>query len=182
MRSGGLHMTIELQSDSQMPTPDDDRPASGAHVRIQPKTESASSSCISADQTAALSIRAENVLKELAVELTGEIPPHGGWIPSDLLLQRLTYKHLSTARNCGPQTITEIIKWSRVRGTIIQRPFNAGRSPSAIWQDIIAKFSADEISKAEIAEALEHSVRRRNTRIPIAVQKMLLQLMRSSDE
>ena len=113
-------MTIELQSADT----DDDRPASGAHVRIQPKTESASSSCISAT--------------------------------------------------------TEIIKWLRVRGIII--PFNAGRSLSAIWQDIIAKFSAGEISKAEIAEALEHTVHRKNTRIPIAVQKMLLQLIRSSDE
>ena len=66
-----------------------------------------------------LSVRAENVLKELAMELIGESPPQGRWIPPDLLVQRLTYKDLSTARNCGPQTTAEIIRWAHTRGTII---------------------------------------------------------------
>ncbi len=136
----------------------------------------------STEQDAELSVRAENVLKELAAELTGEHPPKGRWIPSDLLLQQLTYRHLATARNCGPQTTGEIIAWAAARGKIIQRPFVAGKSLSAVWHDIIAKFSAGELSNAEVAEALENSTRRRNTRIPVAFQQMLLQLIRSSRE
>lgn len=131
-------------------------------------------------QARELSIRAENVLKILAVELTGEVPPPGRWVPSDLLLQRLTYRHLSTARNCGPQTTAEIIKWAETRGTNIRRSFCSGKSLSAMWQDILAKCSTGEISKAEVAEALENSTRRRNTRIPVALQRILLQLIRSS--
>jgi hypothetical protein len=129
-----------------------------------------------------LSVRAENVLKELAVELTGEIPPQIGWIPSDRLLQTLTFKHLSTARNCGPQTTAEIIHWAEARGKVIRPTFRAGKSLAAMWQDAIARFSAGEISKAEVAEALEKSARRRNTRIPVAVQRMLVELVKSSNE
>jgi hypothetical protein len=128
-----------------------------------------------------LSIRAENVLKILAAELTGEAPPRGRWLPSDLLLQRLTYRHLATARNCGPHTTAEIIDWVRTRGIVIRRSFY-GKSLSVMWQDILAKCSAGEISKAEVAEALENSARRRNTRIPVPLQRILLQLIRQPNE
>lgn len=119
-----------------------------------------------------LSLRAENVLKMLALELTDDEPPRGRWTPSDLLLQRLTYKHLASARNCGPQTIAEIVRWAEKRGTILQRPLRTGNSLSAMWGDIISRFSAGE-------EALENSTRRRNNRVPVAIQKILLQLIRS---
>jgi len=128
-----------------------------------------------------LSVRAANVLKELAVELTGENPPKDGWIPSNLLLQRLTYRHLSTARNCGRQTTAEIVQWAQARGKVVRPSFYAGKSLSAILQDAVMRFSTGDISKAEVAEALEHSARRRNTRIPVAFQRMLLQLVKSSN-
>ena len=134
------------------------------------------------DAQGQLSVRAENVLKILAPELTGEAPPPGRWTPSDLLLQRLTYTHLSTARNCGPQTIAEIVRWAQTRGKTIQRSFHAGKSLSVMWHDAIEKFSAGEISRAEIAEALEKSTRRKNTRVPVALQKILLQLIRTSSD
>jgi hypothetical protein len=51
-----------------------------------------------------------------------------------------------------------------------------------MWQDAIARFARGEISKAEVAEALERSMRRRNTQIPVALQNILLQLIRSSNE
>jgi hypothetical protein len=129
-----------------------------------------------------LSVRAENVLKELAAELTGEAPPQGRWNPSDKLLHRLSFKHLTTARNCGPKTTAEIIKWAETRGKIIQLPFFVGRSFSAMWHEVITRFSSGQISKPEVAEALEYSTRRRNTRIPVEFQKVLLQLVNSSSE
>jgi hypothetical protein len=124
-----------------------------------------------------LSVRAENVLKELAVELTGDNPPKRRWIPPDNLLRRLTFKHLKTARNCGPQTIDEIVKWAATRGVIIQEPFHAGKSLAAMWRDLIAKFSSGEFTNVEIAEALERSMRRKNTKIPVALQSILLQIL-----
>jgi hypothetical protein len=128
-----------------------------------------------------LSVRAENVLKELAAELAGETPPKGRWIPSDDLLQKLTFKHLLTARNCGPQTIDEIVAWAATRGVTIQRPFYAGKSLAAMWHELIAKFSSGEFTKAEIAEALERSMRRKNTKIPVALQSILVQLLMSGN-
>lgn len=156
--------------------------SSGARLSVLPRTDSACLPRLSTEQDTGLSVRAENVLKVLAVELTGETPPQGRWIPSDLLLQRLTYKHLATTRNCGPQTTAEIANWARARGKIIRRSFPPGKSLSAMWQDAIAKFATGEISKAEVAEALERSMRRRNTQIPVALQNILLQLIRSSNE
>src|SRR6201990_328425 len=121
--------------------------------------KAASSSSISADVAvppakpgAALSVRAENVLKELAMEVTGECPPKGRWIPSNKLLRKLTFRHLQTARNCGPQTTDEIIGWAGLRGVVIQPPFHAGKSLSAMWRDIIAGFSSGQFTMAEIAE------------------------------
>jgi hypothetical protein len=48
-----------------------------------------------------------------------------------------------------------------------------------MWQDTIAKISAGDISRKEIAEALEKSARRGNTRIPVAFQRVLLRLVGS---
>ena len=124
-----------------------------------------------------LSVRAENVLKELAAELTGERPPKGRWVPSDDLLRKLGYKDLRAARNCGPQTTDEIVRWARSRGVVIERPFHDGKSLSRMWRDIIAGFSAAEFAKAEIVQALERSMRRKNTRIPVAFQNILVKLL-----
>ena len=115
------------------------------------------------------------------MELMGECPPKGRWIPPDQLLRKLTYRHLQTARNCGPQTIHEIISWAGLRGVAIRPPFHTGKSLSAMWRDIIARFSSGEFAKAEIAEALERSVRRKNTQIPVALQNVLLKLLSSND-
>ena len=131
---------------------------------------------------AELSVRAENVLKELAAELTGEISPKGRWVPSRELLEKLTFGHLFTARNCGPQTTDEIVRWAKTRGVVIQAPFHAGKSLSATWRDLIVRFSTGEITKAEIAEALERSARRRNTRIPVAFQNILWKMLSSAGE
>jgi hypothetical protein len=129
-----------------------------------------------------LSVRAENVLKELAVELTGENPPKGRWIPPPKLLRKLTFRHLLTARNCGPQTTDEIVRWAESRGVVIQPPFHAGKSLSAVWRDLIVKCSKGEFTKAEIAAALEKSARRKNTRIPVAFQSILSQILSSARE
>ena len=124
-----------------------------------------------------LSNRALNVLKMLAPELVGECPPRQDWTPSITLLRRVTFKHLSTARNCGPQTTREIIQWAASRGVTIQPPSLAGKSLSATWKELGAKFAAGELAHAEMAEALEKSIRRKSTTIPVAIQKILLQLL-----
>lgn len=127
-----------------------------------------------------LSVRAENVLKELAAELTGEIPPAGRWTPSRSLLRKLSFKDLQTARNCGPQTADEIVGWASSQGVVIERPLHAGKSLSAIWRDIIARASAGECTREEITEALERSRRRKNTRIPVALQTILVTLLNAT--
>ena len=162
---------------------DEQRPTVSSHLSVIAKVGTANLPVpLAGQQAGELSIRAENVLKILAAELTGEEPPPGRWVPSDLFLKMLTYNDLSTARNCGPQTTAEIIKWAQGKGTIIRRSFPAGKSLSTMWQEAIAKFSTGKISKKEVAEALEKSARRRNTHIPVAFQKMLLQLVASSSE
>ena len=83
-----------------------------------------------------LSGRAENVLKEWAAGMTGEDPPKGRWTPPGDLLRKLRFSDLATARNCGPRTVDEIIGWARSQGVVIQRPFHAGKSLSAMWRDI----------------------------------------------
>ena len=103
------------------------------HFTVVPKAVFGDLQEVSVDQTALpreLSVRAENVLKMLAPELTGDNPPPGKWTPPDLLLQRLTYGHLSTARNCGPQTTAEIVRWAKMRGKISPAP--APRQPFGI--------------------------------------------------
>jgi hypothetical protein len=127
-----------------------------------------------------LSIRALNVLKIMATELTGECPPRDNWVPSAALLRRMTFNHLATARNCGPRTVTEIIQWAASRGVTIRPPFHAGKSLSAIWRDIGVKFAAGNLSHAEVTEALERSVRRKSTTIPVVAQDVLLQLLKAA--
>jgi hypothetical protein len=163
--------------------PDNERRPIPLRLGVVTKVAAANSQDVPVSQTMlpALSVRAENVLKILVSELTGEQPPRGRWTPSDLLLERLTYRHLLTARNCGPRTTAEIVKWAEARGTILRPPFHAGTSLSTMWQHTIAKFSAGEISTTEVAEALEYSTRRRNTRIPVELQKILLQLIRPAN-
>jgi hypothetical protein len=68
------------------------------------------------------------------------------------------------------------------RGVVIPPPLLAGKSLSATWRDLIAKCSKGEFTKAEIAEALEKSARRKNTRIPVAVQNALWQILSSARE
>lgn len=124
--------------------------------------------------------RALNVLKLLAPELTGEIPPRGPWSPPITLLRKITIRRLQVARNCGPQTVDEIVEWAASRGVIIQPVFHAGRSLSAMWRDLEAKFAAGKLTKMELTEALEKSVRRKSTKIPLALQVILLSLLSSS--
>ena len=166
--------------------PDRDQPnVSGTRFNGLPKAGSRCLSPVSVDYIGpsnGLSVRAENVLKTLATELTNEIPPSGRWNPPDVLLRMLTYKHLSTARNCGPHTTAEIIKWAQAKGSVIQPPLYAGKSLSEMWQDTIAKFSRGKISRVEVVEALETSARRKNVRIPLDVQRILIHLVRSSKE
>jgi hypothetical protein len=178
-------MTAKRNDKAAISVWDNPPPAAALHFSVVPKAASEDLREVSVDQAGLpreLSVRAENVLKMLALELTGDDPPQGRWTPSDLLLQRLTYRHLSTARNCGPQTTAEIVRWAETRGTILHRPLRTGNSLSAMWRDTISRFSAGEISKIEVAEALEISTRRRNTRIPVALQKIILQLIHSLDE
>jgi hypothetical protein len=127
-----------------------------------------------------LSIRALNVLKILATEFTEECPPRDNWVPSTALLRRMTFSRLATARNCGPRTVTEIIQWAASRGVTIQPPYHAGKSLSAIWRDIGVKFAAGALSYAEVTEALEKSVRRKSTTIPVVAQEVLLQLLKAA--
>jgi hypothetical protein len=127
-----------------------------------------------------LSVRAENVLKVLAAELMGENPPRGRWTPSGHLLRKLDFKNLVATRNCGPQTTDEIIRWAQSQGVVIERPFHAGKSLSVMWRDIIAKSSTGAFTSAEIAEALERSLGRKNTRIPIAFQNLLVKVLNST--
>lgn len=133
-----------------------------------------------AESAGGLSVRALNVLKELAPELIGQNPPKGEWVPPDDLLQRLTARHLATTRNCGPQTAREIIDWARARGVTIRLPRYVGKSLSQVWESLIERASAGKLTRAEIAEALEKSIRRKSARIPIAFQIILLEILSST--
>lgn len=130
-----------------------------------------------------LSVRALNVLKELSAELMGECPPKGSsWCPPDELLRLLTGKHLATARNCGPHTTREIIAWAAARGIVIEPLPRAGKTLSAVWHDLAAQAAARKLTKAEITEALERSIRRKSARIPVAFQMVLLKILSSMHE
>jgi hypothetical protein len=128
----------------------------------------------------ALSVRAVNVLKELAPELIGQIPPKGAWVPPDDLLRRLTARHLVTARNCGLHTAREIVNWAHARGVSITLPRYAGQSLSEVWGSLVARASVGKLTRAEIAEALEKSIRRKSARIPVAFQIILLEILSST--
>ncbi len=136
-----------------------------------------------APSLAGLSVRALNVLRELSSELTGECPPKGSsWLPPDELLQLLTGKHLATARNCGPHTTREIIAWAAASGIVIEPLPRAGKTLSAVWHDLAAEEAARKLTKAEITEALERSIRRKSVRIPVAFQVVLLKILSSMYE
>jgi hypothetical protein len=121
-----------------------------------------------------LSVRAINVLKIMAGEIMGEVPERAGWVPPEALLRKITVERLSTARNCGPRTLDEILRWAEARGVTIQPLFHAGKSLSETWRDLSTKFAAGGLTKAELAEALEKSVRRKSTKMPVAIQRILL--------
>ncbi|WP_426410265.1 hypothetical protein [Bradyrhizobium ganzhouense] len=129
-----------------------------------------------------LSVRAQNVLKELAVELTGEQPPKGSWSPSRDLLRALTAERLATARNCGPHTMREIVDWAQGCGVTIKPVLPSGGSLSQMWAELIANASAGALTSAEIAGALQRSIRRKSVRIPIAFQVILVKVLLSSFE
>lgn len=129
-----------------------------------------------------LSVRAQNVLKELAVELTGEQPPKGSWSPSRELLRALTAERLATARNCGPHTMREIVDWAQGCGVTIKPVIPPGGSLSQMWAELIANASAGGLTGAEIAGALQRSIRRKSVRIPIAFQVILVKILLSSFE
>ena len=123
-----------------------------------------------------LSVRALNVLKLLAAEMTGECPSKD-WVPSASFLQAVTFESLAKARNCGPRTIAEIIRWARSRGVAITPPFHTGKSLSETWRCLETKFAAGELIEADVIDALEWSVRRRSVRIPLGVQRILMKLL-----
>ena len=159
-------------------------PATAINERLNTKTIVAmnDASPAAGARTCGLSVRAVNVLKLLATELTGECPPRENWAPTTELLREITLRRLLAARNCGPLTAREIIRWAESRGVSMQPVFHAGKSLSATWRDLDVKFTAGELTKAEVAEALEKSVRRKSSRIPITVQKILLKLLTPASE
>jgi hypothetical protein len=129
-----------------------------------------------------LSVRAQNVLKELAVELTGEQPPRGTLAPSHELLLALTVERLGSARNCGPRTAREIIAWAHDCGVTIKPPVQVGRSLSQMWAKLATEASRGSLTSAEIIAALEKSIRRKSARIPVTFQIVLLKILISTFE
>jgi hypothetical protein len=127
-----------------------------------------------------LSVRAQNVLKELAVELTGEQPPKGSWVPSRELLLALTAERLAMARNCGPHTAREIIAWAQGCGVTIKPALAHARSLSEMWAHLIAGASSGRLTGAEVVGALQRSIRRKSVRIPVAFQIILLKILTST--
>jgi hypothetical protein len=127
-----------------------------------------------------LSVRAQNVLKELAVELTAEQPPKGNWAPSRALLRALTAERLATARNCGPHTMQEIVDWAQGCGVTIKPVIRPGGALSQMWSELITHASVGSLTSAEIVSALQRSIRRKSVRIPIAFQVILVKILLSS--
>jgi len=129
-----------------------------------------------------LSVRAQNVLKELAVELTGEQPPKGAWVPPRELLLALTAERLNAARNCGPRTAREIIAWAQACGVTIKPPFPVGRSLSQMWAKLATEASRGSLTSTEVIAALRRSIRRKSARIPVPFQIALLKILISTFE
>lgn len=144
----------------------------------EPAPRPANGAAVSEDaDSGELSVRALNVLKLLAEDMTGESPPKGNWVPSTSFLQGITFECLAKARNCGPLTVAEIIRWAGSRGVAITPPFHAGKSLSETWRCLEARFTMGTLTEAEVTEALEWSVRRRSVRIPLGVQRILMKLL-----
>ena len=76
-----------------------------------------------------------------------------------------------------PQTLNEIVRWAAARGVTIQPMFHPGKSLTEIWRDLSAKFAAGGLTQAELVEALEKSVRRRTTSVPVTIQRILLKYL-----
>ena len=51
-----------------------------------------------------------------------------------------------------------------------------------MWAELIANASAGSLTSAEIASALQRSIRRKSVRIPIAFQVILVKILLSSFE
>jgi hypothetical protein len=151
-------------------------------VRERVGPESGDEITLPAGADSGLSVRALNVLKILADEVTGEIASRAAWVPSDALLRKITTERLSLARNCGPRTVDEIVRWAAARGVTIRPLFHAGKSLSEAWRDLGTRFSAGELTKEELTEALEKSVRRKSTKIPVGVQRILLKYLRGQGD
>jgi hypothetical protein len=113
----------------------------------------------------------------IASDITGDIPPRNGWVPPKALLRKITMERLSTARNCCPQTLNEIVRWAAARGVTIQPMCHAGKSLTEIWRNLSVKFAAGGLTQAELVEVLEKSVRRRTTSVPVAIQRILLKYL-----
>jgi hypothetical protein len=128
-----------------------------------------------------LSVRAMNVLKELAVEITGASAPPRNWDPPHAFLRRITAQHLLNARNCGPKTAYEIVNWAARRGVRVQ-PLAARKSLAVLWRELCTRISTGEFPVNEIADALDKSVRRKNTRVPLELQRAIVRRLRSRIE
>jgi hypothetical protein len=135
-----------------------------------------------ASHACGLSVRALNVLKLLAAEMTEESPTKEDWVPSHSFLQSVTFDCLLCARNCGPRTIAEIVQWAGSRGVTITPRFHAGKSLSETWRYLEARFAAGKLTEAEVTEALERSVRRRSARVPVGIQRILLKLLNGAGQ
>lgn len=120
--------------------------------------------------------RALNVLKLLAADMIGKCPP-ADWVPSTAFLRQITFERLLNARNCGPLTIEEIIRWAAARGVTIAPRSCVGKSLPEMWHELVVKFAAGELTRDQIAGALERSVRRKSTKVPVAVQRILVRLL-----
>jgi hypothetical protein len=129
-----------------------------------------------------LSVRAQNVLKELAVELIQQQPPKGTWAPPRELLLALTAERLALTRNCGPRTAREIMAWAQSCGVTVRPLLRHGKSLSQMWAGVIASASAGALTSAEAIGALERSIRRKSVRIPIAFQIVLVKILLASFE
>lgn len=128
-----------------------------------------------------LSVRATNVLKELAMEITGEAPPKGPWFPPVDVLRKLTLQQLRGAKNCGPKTIDEILRWARSREVAIEATFYSGKS-LPMWHEVVTEYTHGEFTAKEIWQALDRSVRRSNAKVLVAFQKLLMRIIRPNSE
>jgi hypothetical protein len=76
----------------------------------------------------------------------------------------------------------EIVDWAQACGVTIKPVIPPGGSLSQMWSELIANGSAGNLTGAEIAGALQRSIRRKSVRIPIAFQVILVKILLSSFE